>query len=121
MSRKPQFEVGLTQYALQNLREIRAYSTVRWGASVADAYLDDIESALSRIAMSERLLQTMPDLPADIKFYQINKHLLVCDLKAKSVVVLAVLHASMDLPRRLAELQPTLHAEVEMLHHQLAK
>jgi hypothetical protein len=43
----------------------------------------------------------------------------VCDVRAQSVLVLTVIHASRDIPSRLAEIQPTLSAEVELLLRRL--
>jgi hypothetical protein len=53
--------------------------------------------------------------------YRVKKHLLVCDIQTTAIFVLTVLNASMDIPERLLELEPTLKLEVEMLHQQLAK
>jgi len=50
----------------------------------------------------------------------VNRHVLVCDVQPASVVVLTVLHGSMDIPSRLAELVPQLSAEVALLHERLA-
>ncbi len=56
---------------------------------------------------------------AELSFYRVNKHLLVCDVSPNAVILLTVIHASRDIPSRLAELQPTLVNEVELLHRQL--
>lgn len=74
---------------------------------------------MSRIASDGSLLQPLPDVSPAVQYYRINKHLIVCDVADRSAVVLAVLHVSMDFPTRLAELQPTLSNEVELLHRQL--
>ena len=39
----------------------------------------------------------------------------------KAVIVLTVIHASRDIPSRLAELQPSLLAEVELLRRKLPR
>jgi len=49
----------------------------------------------------------------------VNKHFLVFDVARESMVVLTVIHGSMDLPNRLGELVPQLAAEVAMLRDQL--
>jgi hypothetical protein len=67
------------------------------------------------------LLKQDLDLHPALRFYRVNKHLLVCDVHSKSIVVLTVIHASMDIPIRLAELQPTLAAEVELLRRKLQR
>ncbi|HEY4260880.1 MAG TPA: hypothetical protein VGM98_12000 [Schlesneria sp.] len=40
-----------------------------------------------------------------------NKHFLVCDYHSETVIVLTVVHTSMDLPSRLQELEPRLMVE----------
>jgi hypothetical protein len=45
--------------------------------------------------------------------------LLVCDVQPKTVFDVTVIHASRDIPSRLAEIQPTLAAEVELLRMKL--
>jgi len=40
---------------------------------------------------------------------------LACDVRPEAIVVLTVIHGSMDLPSRLAEFQPTLPAEAKLL------
>jgi hypothetical protein len=59
------------------------------------------------------------DLHSALRFYRVNKHLLVCDVEADAVLLLTVIHASRDITSRLAEMEPTLAAEVEMLHAKL--
>lgn len=91
----------------------------RWGKETAEKYLDELELGLLRIAEHPDLLTAEEDLHAALQFYRVNKHLLVCDRQEKSVVVLTVVHSSMDISSRLAELQPMLAAEVEILHRKL--
>ena len=90
-----------------------------WGKQAAEKYLDAIESSLDRMQTQPGLLRPEPDFHTSLTFYRINQHLLVCDARPESIVVLTVVHASMDIPARLAELQPTLAAEVELLHRKL--
>lgn len=41
---------------------------------------------------------------------------MVCDLFGDHIYVLAVRHGSMDLPERIAELEPQLLQEAELMH-----
>jgi toxin ParE1/3/4 len=95
------------------------YSTEQWGKKTAEKYLDDLEAGLERIRQQPDLLQPLPDLHPSLTFYRVNKHLFACDRQPESIIVLTVIHGSMDIPNRLAELQPTLAAEVELLHNKL--
>ena len=113
------FKLVLTQRALADLVEVLEYSTEQWGKPTAEKYLDDLEAGLERIRQQPDLLQPLPDVHSSLTFYRVNRHLFACDLQPGSIVVLTVIHGSMDIPNRLAELKPTLAAEVELLHGKL--
>jgi toxin ParE1/3/4 len=119
VSRRTTSKLLLTQRALQDIQGIFEYFAERWGKRAAEKYLNDIESGLDRVKAQPDILRPEPDLHAALTFYRVNKHLLVCDMQPESIVVLTVVHASMDIPTRLAELQPTLASEVELLHRRL--
>jgi antitoxin ParD1/3/4 len=70
-----------------------------------------LESAQIRDAIHRRTVPYRGDL--------VNRHFLVCDLHGETVVVLTVLHSSMDLPTRLLELEPSLIAESQFLQARL--
>ena len=111
----------LTDRCLQDIAVIEQYSIAQWGRKTANQYLRAINDALKRIQANPELLQQEPGFHELLRFYRVNKHVLVCDLEANDIIVLTVFHASMDIPSRLADLEPTLAAEVELLHHKLWK
>lgn len=119
MSRRAPSKLLLTQRALADIQGIYDYSVEQWGKRTAEKYLDEIEAGLDRVKAEPSLLRPEPDLHAALTFYRVNKHLLVCDMQPGSIILLTVVHASRDIPSRLAELQPTLAAEVELLHRRL--
>ncbi len=121
MSRKERAKLLLTRRALDDLTDIEDYSTKRWGKRVANRYVGDIEASLARIADRSEILQDIVDMPLPLKCYRANRHLILCDARESTIVVLAVVHASMDVVSRIAELQPTLAAEAEMLHEKHRK
>lgn len=119
MTRQSQAKLLLTQRALADLGSVLEYSTEQWGQPTAAKYLDDLEAGLERIRQQPDLLQPLPDFHPSLKFYRVNKHLFACDSQPGAIVVLTVIHASLDIPHRLGELSPTLAAEVELLHGKL--
>lgn len=119
MSRRAPAKLLVTERALQDIQSIFDYSAEQWGKRAADKYLDEIEAGLERLKTNPDLLWPEPDFHLALTFYRINKHLLVCDARPESIILLTVVHSSMDVPTRLAELQPTLIAEVELLHRRL--
>lgn len=112
-------ELVLTQRALEDIRGIEAFSVERWGQATADKYLDDIDAALSRLQQMPALLREEPEIVCGLRFYRVQKHYLVCDVIDDRIYVLTVMHCSMDLPARLSDLEPTLAAEVTLLHTNL--
>ena len=110
-----------TQQAVDDLNSIYEFSIETWGKRVAGKYLKDFDSAIQRIQDHPELHFTAPDFHPQLQFYQVNKHLLVCDVEPKSIVVLGVVSASMDIPKRLTKLQPRLAKEVDILHARARK
>jgi len=105
-------EVRLTRRALL---EIDVHSVETWGERVAAKYLEDLYDGATRLGENPNLLQDRPDTSLRLRFYRVREHVLVCDLIGDCVYVLAVRHAAMDLPRRIAELEPQLIHEAEVL------
>lgn len=109
----------ITDRALRDFAAIEEYSVETWGKRVADRYLADMDSALQRLADNPAILREERDFHGSLRFYQVNKHLLICDVQSRAIFVLTVLHASMDIPNQLSELEPTLTVEAELLHKKL--
>lgn len=106
----------LTQKALRDLKEIEVYSVKQFSRKTADRYLDDLESGLQRIIEDPEILELIPEMHPSLRFYRVHKHLLACDVQTNSIVVLTVIHASMNISEHLSELQPRMSKEVEILH-----
>ncbi len=119
--KKTKSNLLLTERALRDIAEIERYSISKWGKKAAAKYIIDIEAALSLLQENSALLRAEEDIHPELRFYRVNKHLLVCDVQQKTIFLLTVIHASRDIPSRLAEMQPSLTVEVELLHQKLAK
>lgn len=119
-SRKPsKTKLLLTQRALRDFADIEAYSIEQWGKRPASRYMSDLETGLERLRANPELLRSEVGFHTTLRFYSVNKHVFVCDLLPGTIVLLTVLHGSMDIPSRLHELAPTLSLEAKLLHHQL--
>lgn len=108
--------LGLSRRAALDIEEIERYSVERWGRKVANEYLDSIQETLSQLREKPSLLRAKPEVSPHFSFYRVRQHFLVCALFRDNVYVLAVKHATMDLPNRITELEPQLLQETELLH-----
>jgi plasmid stabilization system protein ParE len=113
--------LALSRRATLDLSEIERYSIEQWGKKVAADYLTDLENALRRLKEHPGLLRARRELSENLKFYRVRHHLLVCALEGENIYVLAVKHGAIDLPERLAELEPHLIQEAEILHRAFLK
>ena len=106
----------LTQRSLRDLVAIEVFSIEQFGKRVANQYLDKLESGINRLRDNPELLREEPPFHSSLRFYRVEKHVLVCETGAKGkIIVLTLLHGSMDIPTRLAELEPILVTEVDLL------
>jgi toxin ParE1/3/4 len=108
--------LAISRRAARDIELIGRYSIERWGKRVAEEYLDSIEQALNRLREQPSLLRTKAEVSPHFRFYRVHRHFLVCSLVENNVYVLAVKHGSLDLPSRLAELEPSLLEEADLLH-----
>lgn len=108
--------VLLTRRALLDIAEIEAYSVEQWGKLVADAYLQSLQDALNLIRVNPGLLKPKRGMTDCLLFYRVRRHFLACVLSGDLVCVLTVKHGDMDLPSRIAEMEPQLLAEAKLLN-----
>jgi plasmid stabilization system protein ParE len=112
--------VHLTHRALRDIVSIESYSIEKFGERVAEQYIGKLEAGIGRVSDNAELLREELLFHDSLKFYRIEQHLLVCETGIRGkIIILTVLHATMDIPSRLAELEPKLSIEAEMLLKQL--
>lgn len=114
--------VHLTDRALHDIAGIENYSIEKLGPAIAAQYLNKLAAGIGRISENPELIREQPPFHESLKFYRIEQHLLACETAiAGKIIVLTLLHASMDVPSRLVELEPNLLLEAEMLMKQLSR
>jgi plasmid stabilization system protein ParE len=79
-------------------------------------YLKSIEAALNLLREDPSLLKAKPEFSPSLSFYRVRQHFLVCATFEEQIFVLTVKHGAMDLPNRIAEIEPQLHREAMLLH-----
>ena len=106
----------LTNRALRDIANIESYSLKKFGERVASQYIGKLEAGIGRISDNAELLREESLFHKSLKFYRIEQHLLVCETAIEDkIIILTLMHASMDIPSRLAELEPKLSIEAELL------
>ena len=114
--------VYLTDRALRDIAGIEFHSLEKFGKRVAAQYFGKLEAGISRIAENPDLLRDEPRFHQSLKFYRVEQHLLVCETGIEGkIIILTLLDSSMDIPSRLAEMEPNLSIETEMLLKQLRR
>ena len=108
--------LGISRRAAHDIEQIRRFSVVHWGHRVAEEYIDHIEDALKRLRGNPNLLRTKPEFSWKFRFYRVRRHYLVCSVTEGNIYLVTVKHGSLDLPNRLANLEPSLLEETDMLH-----
>ncbi len=114
-------QVIVSRRAAVDLTEIESYSVRQWGKKAAAEYLDGIEQALSLLQKNPDILTHREDISLYFYFYRVRRHFLVFDVTGDILHLLTVKHGSMDLPERLAEIEPYLRHEIAYLHEKLAE
>jgi|TARA_B110000196_G_scaffold122413_1_gene106154 plasmid stabilization system protein ParE len=108
--------LALSRRAFLDIQGIESYSIEKWGAKVANDYIESIEAALNLLRENPQLLRTKQTIGDSLSFYRVKQHFLACALFDKEIYVLTVKHGAMDLPNRIREMEPQLLMEADMLH-----
>ena len=108
--------VAVSRRASRDIEAIERYALENWGPNTAERYLSAIDFALQRLRTSPSVLRSIPRISDHFDFYRVRDHFLVCVRRGDDIYVLAAIHASMDLPTRILELEPTLLQETELLY-----
>ncbi|NOQ37080.1 MAG: hypothetical protein GQ569_14505 [Methylococcaceae bacterium] len=111
--------IELTDRAHFDLQAIESYSIANFGEKVAEKYINDIEAALLLLQECPQLLKQKTNISDFFSFYRVRQHFLICTQIDNSIFVLSIKHVSMDIPNRIAELEPTLLLETQQLHKTL--
>ncbi len=114
--------VHLTDRALRDIAGIESHSIERFGRRVAAKYVLKLEAGIGRVLDNPDLLRVETLFHESLKFYRVEQHMLACETAIEGkIIILTLLHASMDIPSRLVELEPNLSIETELLMRQLSR
>jgi toxin ParE1/3/4 len=91
----------LSPRARQDIDEIWRYTAKRWGASQAERYLRQLQAAFEAIGANPALGRFCEHIRAGYRKFPSGTHLLFYRGRKSGVEIVRVLHARMDVDRRL--------------------
>ena len=86
--------------AAADIGAIWDYTADTWGMDQADRYVDDIRAACTALASGERVGRKVDVRDGYLK-YPVGRHLIFYRQNRPGIVVIRVLHQSMDVERHL--------------------
>lgn len=86
--------------AAADIGAIWDYTAETWGMDQADRYVDDISAACTALASGERVGRKVDVRDGYLK-YPVGRHLIFYRQNGPGIIVIRVLHQSMDVERHL--------------------
>lgn len=94
----------LTRSAAADLRGIVRYTLQKWGQAQCRAYVTQIETAATELALGQGLFRNRDDLLPGLRVRLIGHHYLFClPQPGQPALILAILHERMDTIAHLKE------------------
>jgi toxin ParE1/3/4 len=91
----------ITAKAKSDLKDIGRYTEARWGKAQRKKYLNEIANCMQELAKNPRLGTACDELHAGLRFQPQGSHLIFFTSNNGQMVVVRILHQSMDIERRL--------------------
>ena len=91
----------LTSLAETDLAEIADYTIDTLGIEQARRYRDGLETCFRNLAANPRLGRSAQDLAPDLRRFEHRSHVVFYLQRDPGVLIVRILHSSMDAPRHL--------------------
>lgn len=96
-------EVRVSKAAQQDILNIGRYTQREWGADQRRKYLSGMEQRFQALADSPFLAAERKEFEPPVRVFPYEKHLIVYHIVETGILVLRILHESMDVPAHLYE------------------
>lgn len=93
----------VSKAAQTDIRGIGHYTQREWGAVQRRKYLSSLEAQLENIAQNPYLAAERRELTPPVRILRHERHLIVYLIQDDEVLIVRVLHASMDVPAHLSD------------------
>lgn len=101
MSSPNNYTLILSPEALEDRKDIVAYTLATWGVEQARKYNQKIRNALAAIRTNPRIGKPHPQLPSIYQVFHAERHYIVYRVDGTRIEVVRILHDQMDLPRHI--------------------
>ena len=91
-----------TRRALADLTAIARYTRTTWGPRQARLYREELELSIQKLALSPGVGRLREDLAPLVRSFPVARHVAFYIEGAEGIVVLRVLHPSMDVSQAIA-------------------
>ncbi len=88
--------------AIEDLRAIGRYTQERWGEEQRRKYLDGLDDAFQSLSEFPRMAPEREDFDPPIRIHHHEKHLIIYSVEEDRVLIVRILHQSMDVPAQLS-------------------
>ncbi|MEQ8707691.1 MAG: type II toxin-antitoxin system RelE/ParE family toxin [Rhodospirillales bacterium] len=92
----------ISRKAQEDIREIGLYTQKTWGKKQRRNYLNGLEKCFRQITENPSLAPEHPEFEPVVRIHPFQKHLIVYISGPESLLIVRVLHASMDVTTRLS-------------------
>lgn len=86
------------------LHEIFFYTADSWGLPQARKYMSELSEAFDIISKNPNIGNKYPEIPDKYRAFPIKKHLIIYRVEAVNIFIVAIIHMSMDVDKRLQKL-----------------
>jgi toxin ParE1/3/4 len=94
-------KITKTRLAENDLIDIWLYSYTEWGESLADDYLDQLNTGICNLLANPEIGIDCNYVREGYRRFQINKHLIFYRIRNTEIEIIRVLHETMDIDSHL--------------------
>ena len=87
--------------AEQNLTDIWIYTAEEWNLAQADLYLDELVAGIEGLSTHPELGYSRDDIRAGYRSLNVSQHIVFYTVTEEQVLIVRVLHKSVDVQRHL--------------------
>ncbi len=94
--------IRVSKAALQDIREIARHTQRQWGVDQRRSYLSGLDKTFALLADNPAISPERAEFDPPVRIHRYQRHIIVYVAETGGILVIRVLHASMDIAARLA-------------------